>query len=101
MPTQLADNEFLLRCACHSSDHVAMLIHDPVDSSREECDWYLSVFLDYYGFWKRIRIALRYVFCPYSIRYGICAEIVLHTKDIADMEDFIMRRRNPDGEAET
>jgi hypothetical protein len=100
MPTGLEVNEFFMRCACHASDHCAMLTHEP-DSARGnnisgvDDEWYLSVRLDQFGFWKRFRTGLRYIFSPYSIKYGTSVEIVLRNEDIAALEDFIMRRRNP------
>lgn len=99
MPINLKDNELLLRCSCHSPEHIAFLIHEPDDSrdnnlKGERDDWYLSVMLDHFGFWKRIRKACQYVFHPDSIRYGMTAELVLRTEDIAEIEEFIHRRRN-------
>jgi hypothetical protein len=89
----LADNELLLRCSCHSSEHVAWLIHEP-DDSRDDDSWYLSVTLDHFPFWKRLRIGLRYVFAPLSLKYGMTAELVLRSEDVDRLAAFISKRRN-------
>jgi len=96
----VADNELLLRCSCHSAEHIAFLIHDPDDSrgnnlKGENDDWYLSVMLDHFTFWKRVRKALRYVFAPQSIKYGMTAELVLRTEDIDKIAEWICVRRLP------
>jgi hypothetical protein len=90
----VADNELLIRCACHSAEHIAWLVHD---SDDKDDDWYLSVMLDHFGFWKRVRRALRYVFAPGTIKYGMTAELVLRNDDVEKIADFIrMRRGNVD-----
>jgi hypothetical protein len=94
----VADNELLMRCSCHSPDHIAWLIHEPDDDrgnniKGENDDWYLSVMLDHFRFWKRLRTGLRYIFAPHTIKYGMTAELVLRTDDIDKVHDFIARRR--------
>ena len=96
----VAENELLLRCSCHAAEHIAWLIHDP-DTSRgnnlkgEHDDWYLSVMLDNFAFWKRVRMAFRYVFSPHTIKYGMTAELVLRTEDVDKIAEFICLRRLP------
>lgn len=99
MTTGIKDNEFLMRCSCHNSDHFAWLIHEPDDSrgnnlKGEDDDWYLSVSLSNFGFWKRLGKAARYVFRPLSLKYGMTAELVLRTEDVTALEDFIRTRRS-------
>jgi hypothetical protein len=89
----LADNEILLRCSCHSLDHIAFLIHDP-NIKGEHDDWYLSVMLDHFSFWKRVRKAFQYVFAPHTIRYGMSAELVLRSEDVDRLSEFIQKRRS-------
>jgi hypothetical protein len=96
----LRDNELMMRCSCFSHDHIAFLIHEPDDErgnnlKGENDDWYLSVMLDHFGFWKRVRMGLRYVFRPYTIRYGMSAELVLRNDDIDKLAEFIAVRRLP------
>ena len=97
----VADNELLMRCSCHSADHIAWLIHEP-DESRgnnlkgEHDDWYLSVMLDHFSFWKRVRMGFRYIFAPQTIKYGMTAELVLRTEDIDKLYEFILIRRLPE-----
>lgn len=93
------ENELLIRCSCHSADHVAWLIHDPdmdrkfSDLKGENDDWFLSVMLDHFSFWKRVRMGFRYVFAPYTIKYGMSAELVLRSEDVDKISEFIQRRR--------
>lgn len=98
MPTNLDENEILLRCACLASDHIAFLRHEPDDSrgnnlKGEHDDWYLSVVLDHFGFWKRIPMAFRYIFAPRTIKYGMTAELVLRNEDVDRLCEFIVTRR--------
>lgn len=97
MPINVPENEILLRCACYSGEHFARLIHEPNDSrgnklKGEDDDWYLSVMLDHFRFWKRLKMGIRYIFNPLSIQYGMIAEIVLRTEDIAQLRDFLSTR---------
>jgi hypothetical protein len=94
----VAENELLLRCSCHAPEHIAWLVHEP-DNTRdnnlkgENDDWYLSIMLDHFGFWKRIRKGLQYIFWPESFRYGMTAELVLRSEDIDKIAEFITLRR--------
>lgn len=102
----LADNELLLRCSCNSHEHIAFLIHEPDDSrgnnlKGEHDDWYLSVMLDHFPFWKRLRKGLQYIFRPGSIRYGMTAELVLRSEDMDRIAKFIGARCQPDEQEAT
>lgn len=97
MPTVSENNVFIMRCACYSAPHTAMLIHEPDDTrgnnlKGEHDDWYLSVLLDNFHFWKRVRTAFRYIFAPRTIPYGMTAELVLRTEDVTRLANFITRR---------
>lgn len=96
----VAENELLMRCSCHSAEHIAWLIHEPDDDrgnnlKGERDDWYLSVMLDHFPFWKRFRKGFRYIFAPQTIKYGMTAELVLRTEDIDKLYEFILIRRLP------
>lgn len=98
--TGIEDNEFLLRCACGDRvEHVAWLIHEPDDSrgnklKGEHDDWYLMVALEpRFSFSQRLSVAFRYLF-KFKVGYWGYVELVLRTQDIADLEEFIARRRN-------
>lgn len=100
MTTQVAENEFLMRCSCGDRmEHVAWLIHEPDDSRDNNLkavgdDWYLMAALEpRFGFWKRLSVAFRYLF-KLKVGYWGYVELVLRDQDIADLEDFIARRRN-------
>lgn len=94
----LRDNELLIRCSCYSNDHSAFLIYEPDDSRGNNIkgiddDWYLSVMLDHFIFWKRVKLAFKYIFAPYSIRYGMSTELVLKNEDMDKIVNFINVRR--------
>ena len=82
------DNELLIRCSCHSPEHIAWLIHD-----LEDDVWFLSVMLDHFPFWKRVRTGFRYVFAPHTVKYGMTAELVLRSEDVDKISEFIRARR--------
>lgn len=95
---RLDDNELLMRCACHSLDHTAMLTYWPDDErgnnlKGEDDDWYLSISLDYFTFWKRVKKALQYVFAPRSLDYGVHTELVLRNSDIDEIIRFMQEKR--------
>ena len=74
-------------CARSWLCHVAWLVHEPDDSrgnnlKGEQDDWYLTVMLDHFPFWKRLSTGLRYIFAPLSLKYGMTAELVLRSEDI-------------------
>lgn len=93
----VAENELLMRCSCGSGEHIAWLIHDEWDRDNnlkgEQDDWYLSVMLDHFPFWKRVRKAFRYVFVPQTLKYGMTAELVLRNEDVDKLAQFILARR--------
>ena len=96
MPTIEQGNEIILRCACGDRiGHVAYLVYEPDDSrgnnlKGEQDDWYLSVSLAPAPFWKRLWLALKYVWRPrWYIGYS---EIVLRTIDVQRLSSFIQAR---------
>lgn len=102
MANGMKENEFVLRCECGTTGHMAILTHDPDDTPPNTKlaafgdDWYLHVCLDErMPLWKRIKIALAYV---WGRRGHTFHEVVLKPEDIAAMRDFINRRINPSGE---
>jgi hypothetical protein len=94
----VAENELLIRCSCHTPEHIAWLIHDPDEARGNNIkggddDWFLSVMLDHFSFWKRVRVGFRYVFAPHTIKYGMSAELVLRSEDVDKISEFIRARR--------
>lgn len=84
----LNDNELLIRCRCHSNEHIALLVQEP-DEGRGDPAWYLSVLLDpVRPWWKRLWRAL----WSHSGRYGMYAELVLQNQDARQIAEFICRR---------
>ena len=51
-------------CECHTPEHSIRFTYDPDDG-----DLYMSVFLWKWSFWKRVWIAVKYIF-GYTSRYG-------------------------------
>lgn len=93
----LADNELLIRCACHSVEHHALLVHEPADSrgnnlKGEEDDWYLCVALNDRGFWHRLRKGICYIVAPRRLKCGMYAELVLTNADAGWIAKFITER---------
>lgn len=76
---------------------MAMLVFDP-DTSRGnnlkglDDDWYLSVWLDHFNFWKRLKLGVQYIFAPRSIKYGMSAELILKNEDMEKIASFIQQR---------
>lgn len=94
MPTDVKDDELLLRCACGNlSSHVAWLIHDK-EGRPEHDTWLLFTSLDpRFGFWRRALTALRYIIKPTRLRYYGYAELVLYNDDADALVNFIQKNR--------
>jgi hypothetical protein len=98
MPTQVAKNEFLMRCSCGDRvEHVAWLIHEDDRGNNlkgEHDDWYLMAALEpRFAFWQRLSVAFRYLF-RMRVGYWGYVEIVLRNQDVDDLAGFITSRRN-------
>ena len=100
--TDLNENEFLLRCACGDrTEHVAWLIYEADDSRGNNLkgggdDWYLHVALDpRRNIFRRLWLALKYVWQPWKTYYVGYAELVLRNEDIDKLQEFIVTRRLP------
>lgn len=53
--------KFYLECDCHSNDHTVWFLSDKDEKYGD--DLYIHTSLQtHHGFWKRVRIAFRYVF---------------------------------------
>jgi hypothetical protein len=94
----LQDHELMLRCQCFSYEHMAFLTHEPLEGrgnnlKGEHDDWYLSVRLNPVPFRKRLWRGLKFAFRPHAVRYGMYAELVLTTKDMEAIVEFINRRK--------
>lgn len=90
MPTIAHDNEIILRCACGSRlGHVAYLVYEPAQDPFPE-EWYLCVSLDPGYFWRRLWLALKYVWRPrWYVGYS---EIILTSEDAKKLAGFIRDR---------
>lgn len=57
------ETEFF-ECECHTPEHVVQFTFDPEDG-----ELYMTVFLWKWAFWKRVWIAIKYVF-GYTSKFG-------------------------------
>ena len=75
--------EKFLSCECHSDEHTLRFAYD------EDGDLYTSVYLNQYrGFWKRVLVAIKYVF-GYKSRYGDWDCFVANSPEkIKELKDF-------------
>jgi hypothetical protein len=96
VPTKLEDHEFLMRCSCGDRiEHVAWLVHDQEEGQPRFDSWYLMLAMDPgFSFWRRLKTAVSYLLRPHNHRWAGYAELVLRNEDIAELEEFIFRRRN-------
>ena len=70
------NKEFFL-CHCNSPEHQFILSYD-----SEEKEIYITPYLSsYLSFWKRIILAIKYIF-GYRSKYGHWDCIILNTKEI-------------------
>lgn len=62
---------FILRCACHSLEHIAVFDYDKTDGTL-----YLTIHLQTHRFLKRLWIGIKYIF-GYQSRLGAFEEIII------------------------
>jgi hypothetical protein len=72
------DGSQWLECACHTDEHTLRFSYIP-DPDYPEV--YLSIFMDEWGFWKRLWIGIKYVF-GYKCKYGHFGCWTLREKDL-------------------
>jgi len=77
----------LFVCACHNLEHQLVLSY-----FDDERDVYLSVHLCKHGFFRRLWIAVRYLFGRRS-PYGAFEEIILREEDVNRLNDILSQRR--------
>lgn len=77
----------LFVCACHNIEHQMVLSY-----FDDEIDVYLSVHLRKHGFWRRLWIAIRYIFGRQS-PFGAFEEIILRERDVCRLNDILSQRR--------
>jgi len=88
------EDELIIRCSCGDKmSHFATLIYEPWEDrgnniKSEHDDWYLSVALETFSFWKRLKLAWNYMWNK-STPYGNFIEIVLTNQDVKDIADWI------------
>ena len=73
-------------CDCHDNEHL-LRFSIWYDEDVPECEIYAHFFLNTHGFFKRIWIALKYVF-GYKCRYGHWNEWIISRDDTEKLRNF-------------
>lgn len=82
-------NPFLLTCDCNSTEHQIVVYPDVEDRML-----YLHIHLTSYGFWRRLKAGLKYIF-GYKCKFGHWEEFILsekHSEDISNILKIISNR---------
>lgn len=80
---------FLLTCDCNSTEHQIVVYPDVEDRIL-----YLHIHLTSYGFWRRLKAGLKYIF-GYKCKFGHWEEFILsekHSEDISNILKIISNR---------
>lgn len=81
-----------LECACRDSRHLLVFNYDP-----REGDIWVDVHLDSYSFFKRILIAIKYIF-GYKSKYGCFPCWLMSSKEVDKLISFLNQKKNFDDE---
>ena len=76
----------ILHCICHSEEHNLHMMYWADDP--EERELYISPHLCPFVWWKRVWLAIRYIF-GYRSRYGDYASITLSQHDVVVLQKFL------------
>jgi len=76
-------------CACGSSEHTLRFVLDSDNNTI-----YTLVFLNQYrGFWKRLLVAIKYLF-GYKCKYGHWDEWILKPEDVTEITLLLNKIKN-------
>lgn len=78
-------------CECNSTEHQMVAYLDPNPNYNIV---YLHVKLNKYGFWKRIKKGIKYIF-GYASRYGEWDEFIINPEDASKfrrLADFLEKK---------
>lgn len=75
------------QCACYSLEHLFIMNYDP-----DYGDIWIDVHLNNYPWYKRIWIAIQYVF-GFKSKYGCFSTWQMHDKDVERMQDFLKKKQ--------
>lgn len=77
----MKDIKGILTCKCSSTEHT--LIFESIDG-----DVYVNMFLSELPLFKRIKLAIKYIF-GYKCKYGHYEEIILDKSNIKELKEII------------
>lgn len=82
-------NELLI-CECHSTDHQYIFLYDDDKDSNGHVDRtvYIHTHLNTFGFWKRLKYGIMYIF-GYKSRYGDYDEFIINPEDVGKFENVV------------
>lgn len=78
----------VLICECSSREHQIIIEHDNEDNLT-----YCHIHLVKHGFWRRLKVGLKYIF-GYKCRYGQWEEFILkpeHATQLRELSDLLSR----------
>jgi len=76
---KIIETQELVLCRCHSPEHQLIF-----RKFTDEPEVYISMFLQEYGFFSRLRMGLRYIF-GYKCKYGHFDEVVVDKQILIDL----------------
>lgn len=79
----------ILICECGSLEHQIIINHD-----EEENVIYCSIHLVHYGFWRRLKAGLKYIF-GYKCRYGQWDEFIFkseHANQLRELAEILSNK---------
>lgn len=85
LPSNGGFEDHFIVCSCTGSDHVLRFFFD---KDSEDPDMYSTVFLAEHSLWKRIKLAVRYIFNS-TCRYGHFQEFIFDRDNAAQLKDVL------------
>jgi len=87
-------------CVCSSDEHTLKFTLDETTGDIEDLEIWTSVFLDaYQPWWKRIWIAVKYVF-GYTSRYGHFDCFIMRPEDVNRMQQLLHKFKDLEAKLE-
>jgi len=77
------DKKVYLECSCHSIEHITRFSYSQIEPHEVYMETHLY---NYMGFWKRIWVAIKYIF-GYRSRYGDFDCLILSPPAVVNMRD--------------
>lgn len=73
----------VLVCDCNSTEHQMVIYHDEEDKL-----FYCHIHLVHYGFWRRLKAAIKYLF-GYHSKYGQWDELILSKNHLPQLRAIV------------